>query len=113
MRIESYRTDAKKEIEGAWVDIGDGGRLLIARVNNAKYNARLRELTKPHTREIRLGVFSVEKQQAILVQTLADTILLDWSGIDDKAGNPVAYTKDQAIKYLSDMPDFREMVVEL
>ena len=112
MKITQFRTDPKKEQEGVWIDIGDGGRLLIARLGNRKYQARQRELIKPHVRAVRTGSLPIEKQLEILLRNYSENVLMGWEGIQDEAGVDVPYSPEKAYEYLTELRDFRDMVTE-
>lgn len=113
MKISKFRTDVKKEQEGVWIEIGDGGKLLIARLGNSKYLHRQRELIKPHVRAIRTGSLPIDKQLEILLRNYSETILIGWEGIQDEKGLEVPYSQQKAYEYLLDLRDFRDMVTEL
>ena len=109
---KEYATDEKKELEGVWEDIGDGGRILIARTNNPKYEKLFTKLIKPHRGRLRRGNLSDELSKEITVKLLADTILLDWEGIEED-GESLQYSKPEAERLLKDYKDFRNMVSEM
>lgn len=114
MKIDLLRTSAVKELTGVWVDIGDGGQLLIARANNIKYLARYRELTKPYWSQIRSDTLPLEELARIHVECLAETVLLNWKGIEE--GNPsvdVPYSLAKAIEFLTKIADFRQLVTSI
>jgi hypothetical protein len=114
MRISHLRTNRKKEIEGVWVDIGDGGSLLIARANNLHYLAKYRVMTKPYWSQIRSAEMPIEKHVEIIQRCTAETVLLNWKGITDIDADgkevEVPYTTETAFEYLRDISDFRDLV---
>jgi hypothetical protein len=113
MLINNLKTSRKKELEGVWVDIGEGARVLIARANNLHYLARYRELTKPYWQQIRGQKLDIEKHVEIVTKCVAETVLLGWEGMQELVdGKPVdvPYTKEKAFEYLRDVGDFRELI---
>lgn len=113
MKISNFKTDAKAELEGVWVDIGEGGRLKIARAGNANYNQAYRDKSKPHWTAIRAGALPLDELLKITVACMAEFILRGWDGIEDDAGNAVPYTVETATDYLLTVRDFRELVTNL
>lgn len=114
MNIRTFQTDKSLETEGVWQDVGDGGELLIARLGNKKYQDAVRKRMKPYKQAIKQDRLPDEVADKIVVTALADHILLDWRGIKDGPDGPVVeYTRETAIAWLTDMPDFRELVLAL
>lgn len=109
---KDFSTNKALEEDGAWVDIGDGGKLKIARAGNKKSIAHMRLISKPHLAQITYGKLSDEVATALAVEVLAEAILLDWDGITD-GGKPLPYSKDNAIKMLTEYPDFRDLVSKI
>ncbi len=107
-----FGTDAKKEQEGVWHDLGDGIRVRIARIGNPNYQKRFQAISKPHRRAIRRGTLNEEIAEQLLVQCLSETIVLDWEGIelDDVT---VPYSTENAIKILTDYKDLREYINDI
>jgi hypothetical protein len=108
----SYKTDADKELNGTWVDIGDGGSVKIARSGNKRYLELFQQKIKPHARAIRTKTLKNEVAEAILIDCMAQAILLDWAGLEDN-GQPLKYSTAEAKRLLTDYKDFRNLITEL
>jgi len=113
MKISQFATDLDLEENGVWVDIGDGGQLLVARMGNPNYTRVVRELSKPYRSRIRKGTMPDEISDEILFKAMSQTILLGWSGIEDDKGKEIKYSSDAAYDLLKGMKDFRILVSEL
>lgn len=113
MKISKFATDLTLEEEGVWVDIGEGAKVKVARIGNPKYRARLRELQKPYRRQIRLDTLPEDLNDEIVIRAIADTILLDWSGIEDDKGKAIKYSKDAAFELLKGLRDFRGLIADI
>jgi hypothetical protein len=113
MKISTFATDLDAEENGVWVDIGDGGQLLVARLGNPKYQKFLREISKPFKSSIRRKTISEDKSDELMLKAFSNTILLDWKGIEDDKGKAIKYTPDAAYQLLHDLKDFRNLVTEL
>ncbi len=109
---KEFATDEKSELEGIWEDVGEGAKVLVARVGNKEYTERFRRIGKGLQRQLDRGTLPEDKQAAILISIIADTILLDWSGFAD-GGKPLSYSKDNARLMLKKYPDFRQFVWDI
>lgn len=109
---KAFETDEKLENEGAWIDIGGGALVCVARVGNKKYNEHFEKAIKPHRRQFRTGTMRTELMDEILIDTLAHTILLGWEGVEYK-GEPIEYSVANAIMVMTDLKDFRALIAEI
>jgi hypothetical protein len=109
-----FKSDLVKEIDGVWVEIGEGVRLRIARLNNPKYTVKLLELRRAHWEAHGRRNPDLARQAEILTRCLAETVLVGWDGVTDDAGNPLPYSVERAYEFLSDpsLHDLREIVME-
>ena len=107
-----FGTDKQAEIEGKWNDIGDDIKLLIARIGNPEYQKAFQKISKPHRRAIRRGTLNDEVAEKLLVKAMAQTILLDWEGLEED-GVPVPYSTDNAIRILMEYKDLRDYVSDI
>jgi len=109
---KEYGTDEKKEVEGVWETLGEGCKVLVARTGNPKYEKVYNRITKPYRQQIKRDSLSEEKARDITIQLIAESVLLDWQGIEED-GKPVKYSKKEAIRLLTKYKDFRNAVSEL
>lgn len=109
---KDFSTNKKLEDEGVWIDIGDGAKLKIARAGNKQANAVSKQLAKPYMAQIQYGKLSDEVATQIAVEVMAKAILLDWKGIQYD-GQEMPYNTDNAIKILTELPDFRDYVSQV
>ncbi len=109
---KEFATDEKSELEGIWEDVGEGAKVLVARVGNKQYTERFKRLGKGLQRQLDRGTMPEDKQAAILISILADTILLDWEGFADE-GKTLPYSKENAKAMLKKYPDFRQFVWDI
>lgn len=110
MDISKFQTNKSAEEEGIWVDVdGNGTKVKVARINNARYKKYFQKITKPYKRQIRNGTLAEELAEKLLVDALANTILLDWQGFT-KEGADFPYSVDNARSFLQESADFRDFV---
>ena len=110
MDISKFQTNKSLEEEGVWVDVdGNGTKIKVARINNPRYKKYFQKITKPYKRQIRNGTLAEELAEKLLVDALANTILLDWQGFT-KEGADFPYSVDNARSFLQESADFRDFV---
>lgn len=113
MKFSKFATDKSLETEGAWVDIGDGAQVRVARIGNDKYAKRLETLYKPYRRMQRTNTVPDDLARKLFIDALAHTVLLEWKGFTGEDGTEVPYSASAAIEKLTELKDFRELVVEI
>lgn len=106
---KSFGTSLALENEGVWIELGEGASIKVARVGNKENKALLKKLIAPHKMAARNDKLADEVWEKITVESMAATILLDWKGIEDD-GKALPYSKENAIRLLTDYKDFREQV---
>lgn len=106
MKMSSIAIDPTKREQGAWVsDIPElpGVRLKV-RGSECAEARRLRSALieqLPRQKRIRARL-DAEDQDQITGAVLHRVLLLDWDGIEDDQDQPVPYSKEQALEYLTD-----------
>jgi hypothetical protein len=108
--VRQFKTDKTKEDEGVWQDIGDDASVLVARAGNANYRRIFRLKTKGMER--RLGTMKESDATKLLIECEAEALLLGWKGFTAN-GAPLEYSRDAAIRLLTDLPDFRRQILAL
>jgi len=109
---KAYGTDKKKEENGVWEDLGDGAKVLVARIGNPNYRKVFEQITKPYTKAIRRGTLSEEKATDLIIKSLAKTVLLNWEGLKED-NKLLKYSETEAIRLLTEYPDFRDQIQEI
>ncbi len=108
--LDSLRTNEDLENKGVWRDLGNGSRLLLARLGNAEFSKMFNELVQPYA-ETGTKVPEVV-QKDITVRCLARCILLGWEGIYDGEVE-LEYSYESSVRVLTEIKDFRELVLKL
>ena len=94
---------------GTWADF-QGSKFLIAHISNMKFQRALARLQQPYRRKIENGTMDPQTSKDILCKAMSEAILLDWSGVKSKAGDPVTYNPVAGQTALSKNPEFRDFV---
>lgn len=106
----AYASDETKEIDGVWVDIGDS-QFLIARSGNPNYVKKLSKDYERNQKALDRKDEAADKlSEKLMVNVLAETILLDWKNVQFK-GADFPYSKENATTLLG-IKDFRKVVVQ-
>ncbi len=105
-----FGTDKKLEEQGVWVEIDEKSKIKVARLGNLKFREFSRKLQ--NNAKIATKYKIDDFNQNDLVKLLANTILLDWEGIELN-GEVLPYSIENAIKILTEFKDFTNLVVEL
>ena len=96
---------------GVWEEF-KGSKFLIAHISNSNFQRALTRYQQPYRRKIADGTIDPEKNKEILAKALSEAILLDWTDVIDKSGQPVKYTKALAFSAIMRDPEFRDFVSE-
>ena len=110
--FSQFATDENLENNGAWQDIGGDSKLLVARAGNRKYAKLLTKLVEKNKRVLDGNDDAADaKSDEIMVQVIAETLLLGWEGITYK-GKELPYSIANA-KLVLGMKEFRKVVAKL
>lgn len=106
-----FQTDTNLEKDGIVVDYGDF-RFRIARAGgaNTRFQKTLAARIRPFRRAIDAGAITDADADKILHGVFVDSVLLGWEDVTDEHGNPLEFTRENALKLFSDLPDlFRDL----
>ena len=114
MDLSKLKVDQKSAVDGVWVDLDETSKIKIARYGNSHFKTRLREVLAPYKRMIDNETLSDEKSDDLMMQVVAETILLDWKGMTMN-GEEVEYSTAKAKELLIDpsLSEFRELTMSL
>ena len=105
----AFATDEKLESEGKWFPLSKDAQVLVARSGNQRYVSALREKAQEAQLDLASGEEANQLAEEIMVEVMAETVLLGWKGVTDKRGAEVPYSAKQAKTYLS-IKDFRRKI---
>jgi len=77
-----FGTNKIAEQEGVWVDVGAGGKLLVARLGNTNFSNSFKRLLQPHQIKLRNRNLPDDIQEKITIEAFAETVLLGWEGLE-------------------------------
>ncbi len=106
-----FQTDKALEKEGIILDYGDF-KIKIARAGgaNAAFQKALTSKIRPYKRQIDAGTIPDDVAEKLFLDVYAEAVVLGWEGVTDENGKPLPYSKENAVKLFSDLPDlFRDV----
>lgn len=109
MKLSAIKTDSARVEQGEWIgDLPemDDLELRVRGIANADYRRLQAKLIQAVPFKRRRNGLAVDDADRIQARCLLETVLLDWRGMVDDDGAPIAYSRDLAETLLSD-PDFR------
>ncbi len=111
---ELLETDSNAEEEGIWVEISDGVRIKIASTDSKRYREKVIQLLKPYRKILQAGGrIPDNKQEQIAIDSIVDGLLLDWDGVTDRKGKVLDFSRDNALKVVTELKKFRELIAEI
>lgn len=108
-KLALIETDYASELKGRWFVHPVGYRFLLARYGNPRFEEAYLEALNPYIEKIRANASLTEEEDlAVTLPCIARYVILDWSDIEDEAGNPIPYSPEKALEILSN-PDLHEI----
>jgi hypothetical protein len=107
MELNEITTDATLETEGVWRKFEDA-EFRIAGSNSPRYQRSLRRHAQSATAKLKTDPAT---QDRMLIEAMADTILIEWKGKVTLKGKQLAVTRENKVTLLS-VPFFRNWVAE-
>ena len=116
--FEAFALDLTAEKEGRWFrNVRPGLDLLIGRTNGPEYQRLFERKMREAQALVDAGELDSETTEQIMVECIAEKVLLGWGGTKGMAfqGEKLAYSPATSLKVLSPpaMRDFRNLVWNL
>lgn len=89
-----------------------GFRVARAGGANVAYAKRLEAAIKPHRRQIQTETIDAKVAERLMMEVFVETVLLGWENVQDENGNDLPFSKQNAIKLFTDLPDLYKNVQE-
>jgi hypothetical protein len=116
---KQFETDTSVERDGLWLAYGQNSKkqpieIKIARAggSNEAYLKKLEAKFKPFKRLIQNDALDRPIYEKLVRETYAETVLLDWKGVEDRDGNDMVFSKENALTLLNDLPDLYADILE-
>lgn len=114
-----FKSDANLEKTGILIQYGfvqkpDGQpdlerpisfRIARAGGSNTPYHKRVEAKVKPYRRQIQTETIDPKVAENLMLEVFCETVLLGWENVQDENGQDIEFTKDNAMKLFTDLPD--------
>ena len=111
---EKFGTDKNLEREGVVLDYGDGLEIRIARAggSNAKFEKATQQKMRKFNQQLKHDLLEPEQMREVMREVLAETVVLSWKGVTDRAGKELPFSVANCIQLFKDLPDLFDDVLE-
>lgn len=117
---KAYETDEKAEKEGIVIDLGLNSKeepiqIRVRRAGgaNTRFAKVFEQKSKPYRRQMEIpGALDPKVSDRVMREVYADSVILGWTGVEDRDGNDMDYNRDNVIKLFEDLPDLFRLIVK-
>lgn len=109
-----YEMDKTMEQQGIIVDLGAAGRFKVARAgsSNVEYTRCVAaQGKKAGVKRIKNNKLSDEEAHRRMAFIYGSTIIKGWEGVYGRDMKPIPYSKEAAVKLLTDLPELMNVIV--
>lgn len=107
-----FKTDESIEKKGVNLDFGSFAiRIARAGGSNKAYAKALMKHLKPYRKAIAAGTMDPKKQQAVMAEVYADSVILGWANVTDKDGKVMEFNHENVVKLLTDLPELFNQII--
>ena len=118
-----FKTDAKVEVEGVWLDYDSGVKIRTARAGgaNKRYLKAMERLSRKYKRQLNLEILPFEVQNRLLREVYAETVILGWEGVtnedlgsddEETMNDEVLFSRDNCLRLFEELPELFKDVQE-
>lgn len=109
---KTFKTDKTLEQQGILVEYGTNSKdqpitFRVARAGgaNAAYNRQIEVKLKPYRKQVQTDSLERSILDRIVKDAFVEHVVLGWDGVEDEAGNPLPFSKENMSKLFTDLPD--------
>lgn len=110
--FKQFETNKEAEQEGTWIEYGpnENGTVPAFKISragksNKKWVKAVEKGMRPHRRAAELGTLDNSTAEKVLREVFVESVLVDWRNVQDKDGNELKLTKENAISLLAALPE--------
>jgi hypothetical protein len=109
---KTFATDKTKEEAGTRFELGGGAYVILARWANPKHIAAEEKARAPYRSITASGrKLPIDIAEKTTIAAMADAVVLDWGELKGPDGADIPYSRAAAVTLLTDLPDFRAMLI--
>lgn len=103
--------ESREKEEGICLDYGEAKiRVRRAGGSNRRYSDLVSKKLRPFKRQLENESLDPDTGSRIMAEVYAESVLIGWEGVKDADGNPIAFSRENAVKLLTDLPElFRDI----
>lgn len=111
---DKFKTNKKAEQEGITLDYGDGQTIKIARAggSNVRFEKAVQAKMRKFGLQAKHDLLDPDQMRSIFREVVAETVVLGWTGFTDEQGDELPFSRENAIKVFTDLPDLFDDVLE-
>mgnify|MGYP001161371313 CR=1 len=111
MDINDLKYNPDLANNGVWVEHDETTSFLIAKLGNKGFQTAFKKRLQPYRRAYENGTLSAKKEVEIMVECMADHILLGWKGLLLN-GKEIQYSREKCVEILSmeGAEEFRDLI---
>jgi hypothetical protein len=111
---EDFATNPDIEKDGVVLEYGNA-RIRIARAggNNTRFSKRFEVAMRPYRRQLKSGTMDEDTAARLMREVYADTVILGWEGVTGRDKAPLAFTRENVLQVLTDLPDLFADIQEM
>lgn len=109
---KTFTTDKDLEKEGILLQYGFNSKKLpitirVARAGgaNTAYTKSLERRTKPFRRQIQTETMDDKQAKELMMDVYLDSVILGWENMEDAKLNDLPFSRENALKLFTDLPD--------
>jgi hypothetical protein len=110
-----FETDRNCETEGFRLVLQDGDVeivFVVARAGgaNKQFASKMQSLMRPHQHAAQSGNLKDQIAEDVMIKVMAESLILDWSGVADRDGEALEFNKENCTQLLTDLPELRDAI---
>ena len=110
--FKQFKTSKNLEIDGIVLEYGstEDGRVIEFRIaraggGNKAYDKAVETQTKSIRKQLQNDLVENDQLLRIMRNVYAETVVLGWKNVEDEAGKPIPFTRENCITLFEDLPD--------
>lgn len=103
---DRVKNGVRFEFEGCGFTCAHAGQL------NPRWMKTAEVVYKPYRHQTRTNTLSDEKTDELELEVFCTAVLIHWDGVTDRDGQPLPYSKENAIQLMKELPYLRQLLSE-
>lgn len=117
---DTFASDEKSEKDGIILDLGLNSKeepieIRVRRAGgaNTRFAKVFEQKSKPYRRLMEIpGALDEKTNMRVMREVYADAVVVGWTGVEDKDGNAMEFTRENVIQLFTDLPNLFRLVIK-